>query len=75
MATKANVTIKQRAGESAEKMIKRFMKKVKKQRIIEQVRDRRYYKKKSDEQRLTKQKAIREMDKNNAKKKATEKYI
>tara|TARA_B100000676_G_scaffold301371_1_gene348465 strand:- start:923 stop:1144 length:222 start_codon:yes stop_codon:yes gene_type:complete len=70
-----NVTIKPRAGESAERMIKRFMKKVKKQRIIEQVRDRRYYKKKSDVQRLTKQKAIRDAQKKLAKKRALEKNI
>ena len=75
MATKANITIKPRAGESAERMIKRFMKKVKKQRIIEQVRDRRYYKKKSDVQRLTKQKAIRDHQKKLAKKRALEKNI
>ncbi len=56
-------------------MIKRFMKKVKKQRIIEQVRDRRYYKKKSDVQRLTKQKAIRDAQKKLAKKRALEKNI
>jgi|TARA_B100001094_G_scaffold245282_1_gene241725 ribosomal protein S21 len=73
MAT--NVTVKQRAGESSERLIKRFMKQVKKFKIIEQVRDRRYYKKKSDVQRLAKQKARREMDKKNAKKKAMEKYI
>jgi ribosomal protein S21 len=73
MAT--NVTIKQRAGESSEKMIKRFLKQVKKFKIMEQVRDRRFYKKKSDVERLAKQKARREMEKNNAKKKATEKYI
>jgi ribosomal protein S21 len=73
MAT--NVTVKARAGESSEKLIKRFLKQVKKFKIVEQVRDRRYYKKKSDVQRLAKQKARREMDKNNAKKKAMEKYI
>ena len=73
MAT--NVTVKARAGESSEKLIKRFLKQVKKFKIIEQVRDRRYYKKKSDVERLAKQKARREMEKNNAKKKATEKYI
>jgi len=75
MATKANVTIKPRSGESAERMIKRFMKKVKKQRIIEQIRDRRYYKKKSDVERLTKQKAIRDAQKKLAKKKALERNI
>ena len=48
---------------------------MKKFRIIEQVRDNRYYKKPSDEKRLAKQKARREMDKKNAKKKAMEKHI
>jgi ribosomal protein S21 len=75
MANKSNVTIKARQGESAERMIKRFMKLTKKFKILEQVRDRRYYKKKSDVERLAKQKARREMAKNNAKKKAMEKYI
>ncbi len=56
-------------------MIKRFMKKVKKQRIIEQVRDRRYYKKKSDVKRLAKQKAMRDAQKKLAKKKAMEKHL
>tara|TARA_R110000824_G_scaffold151992_1_gene323067 strand:- start:7488 stop:7709 length:222 start_codon:yes stop_codon:yes gene_type:complete len=73
MAT--NVTVKARAGESSERLIKRFLKQVKKFRIIEQVRDNKHYKKKSDVVRLAKQKARREMDKNNAKKKAMEKYI
>lgn len=70
-----NVTVKSRAGESSERMIKRFMKKVKKQRIIEQVRDRRYYKKKSDVKRLAKQKATRDHQKKLAKKKALEKHL
>ena len=70
-----NVTVKQRAGESQDRMIKSFMKQVKKFKIVEQVRDKRYFKKKSDVKRLAKQKARREMDKNNAKKKAMEKYI
>ena len=70
-----NATVKQRAGESSERMIKRFLKKVKKYKIIEQVRDKRYYKKKSDVERLTKQKAIRDAQKKLAKKKALEKNI
>ena len=73
MAT--NVTVKQRSGESTERLIKRFMKQVKKFKIVEQVRDRRYYKKKSDVQRLAKQKAIRDHQKKQAKKKALEKNI
>ena len=56
-------------------MIKRFLKQVKKFRIVELVRDRRFYQKKSDTKRLAKQKARREMDKKNAKKKAMEKYV
>jgi ribosomal protein S21 len=70
-----NVTVKPRAGESTERLIKRFLKQVKKFRIVEQVRDRRFYQKKSDIKRLANQKARREMDKKNAKKKAMEKYI
>tara|TARA_Y100001938_G_C8038304_1_gene404682 strand:- start:1078 stop:1299 length:222 start_codon:yes stop_codon:yes gene_type:complete len=73
MAT--NVTVKQRAGESTERLIKRFLKQVKKFKIVEQVRDKRYYKKKSDVKRLAKQKARRDMEKKNAKKKALEKHI
>ena len=73
MAT--NVTVKARAGESSDRLIKRFLKQVKKFRIVEQVRDNRYYKKPSDVKRLAKQKARREMDKKNAKKKAMEKHI
>ena len=75
MAKKANVTVKSRQGESAERMIKRFMKLTKKFKIIEQVRDRRYFQKPSDKKRLHKQKVAREIAKNNAKKKAKEKYI
>ena len=71
MAT--NVTVKQRAGESSERMIKRFLKQVKSfelpnrwdELLSEKVRH----------QRLKKQKARREMDKKNAKKKAAEKYV
>ena len=34
-------------GEPFERMVKRFLKKVKKERVIEQVKDRRYYEKPS----------------------------
>ena len=47
----------------------------KKFRIVEQCRDRRYFQKPSDKKRLHKQKVDREIAKNNAKKKAKEKYI
>ena len=40
-------------------MIRRFIKKCKKEKIIEQVRDRRYYKKPSDKKREDRKKAER----------------
>ena len=44
--THAKVTAKECRG-NVDKMIRKFIKKVKKERIIEQVRDRRFYKKPS----------------------------
>jgi ribosomal protein S21 len=55
--------MKPKPGESAERFIKRFMKKVKKFKIIEQIRDRRYYKKPTDARREAKKKLIREHEK------------
>ncbi len=52
------VTARQCRG-NHEKMIRKFIKKCKKEKIIEQIRDRRYYKKPSDVKRHTKQAAIR----------------
>ena len=75
MAKKANVTVKARQGESAERMIKRFMKLTKKFKIIEQGREKKYFVKPSDKKRLQRQKAKREVAKDNAKKKAKEKYV
>lgn len=43
--------VKVEKGESADKLIRRFIKKIKKLEIIEQVRERRYYKKPSDKRR------------------------
>ena len=42
-----------------ERMIRRFIKKSKKAKIVEQVRDRRYYKKPSDKKREDRKKAER----------------
>tara|TARA_R100000664_G_scaffold33443_1_gene50570 strand:- start:2050 stop:2292 length:243 start_codon:yes stop_codon:yes gene_type:complete len=57
MARKANVTVKAReCRNNNERMIRKFNKKVKKERIIEQVKDRRRYKKPSV---LKKEKRIR----------------
>ena len=52
------VTARQCRG-NHEKMIRKFIKKCKKEKIIEQLRDRRYYKKPSDVKRHAKQAAIR----------------
>ena len=58
--SKARVTMKPKPGESAEKFVKRFCKKVKKMRIVEQVRDDRYYEKPSDTNRKEKKRLRRE---------------
>ena len=46
-----NVEIELRDRESTERLIRRFIKKVKKDGILEEYRERRYYKKKSDVKR------------------------
>jgi len=57
MSRKSNVIVTARECRgNSEKMIRKFMKKVKKERIIEQVKDRRRYKKPSV---LKKQKRLR----------------
>lgn len=58
-----NITMKPKPGESAERFIKRFCKKVKKFKIIEQVRNRRYYEKPSDTKREMKKRLKREHEK------------
>ena len=45
--THVNVKVAPKKGEHFEKTLKRFMKKVKKERIVEQVRERSYYEKPS----------------------------
>ena len=61
--THVNVKVQPKKDEPFERMLKRFMKKVKKERIIEQVRERRYYEKPS----VTKRKAKLEGIKNEKK--------
>ena len=52
MANKINVIVRAReCRNNNEKMIRKFIKKVKKERIIEQVRDRRFHKKPSVKKR------------------------
>lgn len=58
-----NVEITPRRNESPERMIRRFIKKVKKERILEEVRDRAYYTKPSDRRRKEKRDRKRMMDK------------
>ena len=56
----ANVSVKLRqCNRNVEKMIRRFIKKTKKEGIIEQVRDRRYYKKPSEAKREKRRRAER----------------
>tara|TARA_R100001015_G_C4515753_1_gene86152 strand:+ start:430 stop:678 length:249 start_codon:yes stop_codon:yes gene_type:complete len=57
-AANVKVTSKECRG-NHEKMIRRFIKKTKKAKIVEQVRDRRYYKKPSDRKREEHKKAER----------------
>jgi small subunit ribosomal protein S21 len=53
-------------------MIRKFIKKCKKAKIIEQLRDRRYFKKPSDQKRHAKQAAIRRQRRDLVKQKAKE---
>ena len=58
----SNVTVVARKGEPAEKMIRRFVRKCKKERIVEQVRENRYYTKPSEAKRLKRAASIREAE-------------
>jgi len=64
---KSNLTVYPRRNESAERMVKRFNKKVKKLGIIDEVKDRRHYKKPSEVKRLAKKRAIAKRKKEEAK--------
>ena len=65
------VTERQCRG-NTERMIRRFIKKCKKAKIVEQVRDRQYFKKPSDVKRHKKQAAIRRQKRDLAKQRAKE---
>ena len=64
---KNNLTIWPRRNESPERLVKRFNKKVKKLGIIDEVKDRRHYKKPSEKKRLAKKRAIARRKKEEAK--------
>ena len=67
----ANVSVKARECRgNDERMIRRFIKKCKKAKIIEQVRDRRHFKKPSDVKRHRKQAAVRRQKRDLLKQKA-----
>ncbi len=56
MAT--NLTIKRRRNEPVDKLVKRFIRKTKKSGIIDEIKERRYFKKPSEKKREAKRRAI-----------------
>lgn len=63
MAKRVNYQVKVRHGDSIEKAIKRFMRKIKKEKILDEVNRKRYYEKPSDKKRRLKKIAKRKMAK------------
>ena len=70
--THVNVRVREKKGEPFERMVKRFLKKVKKERIVEQVKERRYYEKPSVTKRKAKLAGIAKWKKHLAEKKQKE---
>jgi ribosomal protein S21 len=68
--TPVHVDVYVRDQDQTEKMIKKFSKKVKKSGILEEVRDRRYFTKKSTKRRMKKLERLRLIKIANAKQKA-----
>jgi len=62
-----NVEVRLKRDENIERALKRFAKKVKKERIIEDIRERMYYEKKSEEKRRMKKRRKATLDKLKAK--------
>lgn len=58
-STHVNAKVEQKKDEPFERMLKRFIKRVKKERIVEQVRERRYYEKPSVVRRRQKLEGIK----------------
>ena len=63
MGRPANVVITPRRNETPERMIRRFTKKVKKEGILEEVRERSYYVKPSEQRRRKRRERKRVMQK------------
>ena len=59
-----NYSVKVRKKDNIERVIKRFIKKCKKLGIINEVRDRKEFKSKSERKRIAKRKAARKNNKN-----------
>lgn len=62
-----NLNIRPRRNESQDRLIKRFLKKLKKLGVLEEVKNRREFKKPSDKKRRARQKAIARRKKDEAK--------
>ena len=74
MAT--NVIVTQRKNESAERLIRRFIKKCKKEKIVEQYRDRMRYVSPSEKRREKKKRAKRNHERENKKqRKMIQRYL
>ena len=72
MAKPVNVEVTLRPGEHPERMIKRFIRKVKKSGLMEEVRYRRFHEKKSDKNRRISQARKRAQEREVANRKAKE---
>lgn len=63
MSKPSNITVKPRRKEPPERMIKRFIKKCKKQGIIDEVKDRRFFISKAEKRNAVKRKRRRAIEK------------
>ena len=72
MAKPVNVEVTLRPGEHPERMIKRFIRKVKKSGLMEEYRERRFHEKKSDKNRRVRQAQKRAHEREIANRKAKE---
>jgi ribosomal protein S21 len=67
MARKMNIGVKARPRENAERLIRRFIKKVKKEKIVEKFRDNRYYDPPSLKKRLKRERAQKQRERDRIK--------
>jgi|TARA_R110000824_G_scaffold248900_1_gene437898 ribosomal protein S21 len=67
MARKMNIGVKARPRENAERLIRRFIKKVKKEKIVEKFRENRYYNPPSIKKKLKRERAQRQRERDLAK--------